>query len=277
MDCVIDAFNQMKTQRIEHSKYQILKELLEEESYDLLDLELKEKLKTILSNNLSKNILFLQGESYSTTHVLGISELLDAKLTHEESTIVSRILQKALDSKYSDLCSKFKTATNLSLPNKVAEMGKNLDDTPQDYYLLNIRSEIVDQQERYLKNLQRKQDLLESLAKRRLEKLPKVCESKVQEYDTITRLNSLKTQLVREKTRINTFTQEKGDLRSYEETINGLKERTMKCTRNIETLKDLKKAYSQSTGKQYDEILKQYIQYEKALEKKQLMIGIFQK
>lgn len=277
MDGVTDAFKSMKTQRIEHSKYQILKTLLEDESCNLLDLELKEKLKSIMSHNLSENLI-LQGEIYGTVQILGVSELLDAKLTHEESTKVSRILQKALDSKYLDLCNKFKAATDLSLPNEVAEMDKYLDDgTSPDSHLLNMRSKIVDQQERYLMILQKKQDLLERLAKQRLEKLPEVCESKVKEYDTITRLNSLKTQIVREKTRTSAFTRNKGDFRNYEEIINGLKERMAECTRNIESLKDLKKSYNQSAGKQYDDILKLYTQYKTGLEKKQLMIGIFQK
>ncbi|KAJ8928668.1 hypothetical protein NQ314_018762 [Rhamnusium bicolor] len=60
-------------------------------------------------------------------------------------------------------------------------------------------------------------------------------------------------------------------LKAYKQLIKDLKQQQQDCQKEIEDLNELKEKYDQVSCKQYDDILKSYLQYKAAIEKKKLL------
>ncbi|CAG9764108.1 unnamed protein product [Ceutorhynchus assimilis] len=238
---------------------QTIQECIEDDNN--LDPDLCEKIEAIiLTGQVSQTRL---GEDCLGECILGVP-LNNLSLSYLESDklcsyLKSKLLSKCANRHYS--LSKSVASSNES------PIGLTLKDTS----LLEYRNKLAIEQGAYMKSQTKVLELLEELMNLRLKVVPELTQGKYQESDLKSRVNSLKAQLAKNKYRIDVFMETRTSLQAYEEIIKDLRDQQQSCSKEIQKLKDLKEKYAEVSCKEYDEILKSYLQYKMSFEKKKTM------
>ncbi|RZB40316.1 hypothetical protein BDFB_008022 [Asbolus verrucosus] len=266
--------------KIQHNKYikcKILYDAVQEcvENSNILDDDLKVKVQDILLNNSCAQVTPIESESFTQdcAKLLGISHQDRTELNHSESLKFKKSIEVILQEKYKNICKQFsKTANeniNETLPVSSDFLDFNLN--TEDYKIIEFKQKLNDQQKQYLQNLLKEQEILDDITKLRLEHLPKICNEKVKECQIKSYMNMLRTKIVEEKTRVDIFMETSNSLPAYEEILKDIKKQQEECHNDIEYLQKLKERYNQITCKQFNDLLKSYVQYKTSLEKKKII------
>lgn len=266
---VKDCTEFLKIEYTKFRKYKILLDCIEEciEDDNNLDSELRTKIKKIiLGEQVSQTRLSDNPIEDTFETILGVP-LSSTELTFSESNNLHSCLKSKLDSKSASFKSEcFRDVTDTS----EISSESPLDLAQNDATLLDYRNQLVTEQETYMKNQIDMLDLLEELKDIRLKTVPEVTDKKYEECNFRSRINHLKSQLASNKCRIDIFMETSDSLKAYTEILKDLKEQQEELAMEIERLKHLKKKHSEVSCKEYDDILKSYLQYKSALAKKKL-------
>lgn len=260
--------------KIEYSKFKTYETILEGiqecvEDENNLDPELRAKIKEIVS---SKELPQMRLSDCTGNETLLGVPLPTTELTYYESNR----LRSCLKVKLKDKAAKLTSQQNLLFHKQSSSIGSNrnnspLDLTPEDRQLLEYRDKLTKEQELYQKSHLELLELLEELKNIRLKAVPETADKKYEECSLRTHINYLKSELARNKCRIDIFKESEDSFKAYTEILKDLREQQHDLVREIEQLNDLKKKYADVSCIEYDEILKSYLQYKSSLEKRKLM------
>lgn len=275
---VMDYTEFVKIEFHKYRQYKILLECIEEcvEDDCNLDEDIKNKIKNVLlESSISQTRLNEDSNEVLSETVLGLS--LSAKdITYSESNKLRSCIKSKLDKKSQQLENKCSSLFSQDFK----DMGKEKRESPldlcqEDANLLQFRNELAQEQECFLKNQLELLEILEELKNIRLKTVPEVTEQKVQECTVKSKINYLKSQLAKNKCKLDTFKETSNSLKAYTEIIADMKEQHNKLKFDVEQLQDLKKKYAQVSCKEYDDILKSYLQYKSSLEKKKMLFELY--
>lgn len=258
--------------KLEQNKYlhqKILYDLIEEAlKEDHLETELKLKIKDIiLSENVKQTLSLDLIDCKGNDKLLGISEN-KSLLTYSESSSLRDLLRVKLSKNVPSIIESHTDWTELMESNKsLGPIQLNV----EDMTILDYKNKFVIEQEKYINNLLKLQELLEEISNKRVIELPVIMSQKINECKIEEKLNHLKCILSQQKCKVDIFTETNCTLKAYKELIKGIVEQQNECQREIENLLDLKQKYEQVSGKQFDDILKPYLLYKSSLEKKKVL------
>lgn len=274
---VNDLYEFLKLEQNKYVQYKILYDALEECVSDSSDIDrtLKAKVADILLRESATQTQHLDHYTAkeNTVSLFGLCDINGYELNYIERNQLQEALKLKLDEKYKDICDDFYQATNKAV-NKAFEDSQtstSLQMASDDKALIEFKYKLISEQEQYVKNLLSLLELLNEITNLRLKKLPQITERKVKECQVEQKVNHLKSLLAQEKVRIDVFTETSSSLKAYKELIKDIKDQQKDCEKEIQELKDLKEKYNQISCKQYDDILKSYLQYKSSIEKKKLL------
>lgn len=157
-------------------------------------------------------------------------------------------------------------------------MHKPVSDTIEQYHsksqnteaklLVDFRLQLNDEQDRYMKNLHKHITYLKELFNLRNKCLTEISNNKMEECNTKIKIQSIKLKILHEKTKMDIFTDTKMSLDAYRELIKDVGQQQQECQCEVEKLGELKEKYQQVGGPQFENILKRYVEYKTATEKK---------
>ncbi|XP_064210780.1 uncharacterized protein LOC135265330 isoform X2 [Tribolium castaneum] len=176
-----------------------------------------------------------------------------------------------LEHKYKKVCDEFLKATSQNVNSVDGRDGCDFSVRPEDNTLVVLKKKLEEQQQKYLENVLTEEKVLEDIAKLRLEKLPKVCDEKIKECQMGAQVGELKTKLARETSRIDVFMERSNSLKAYKELLKDIKEQQLECESEIKHLQEMREKYKQVACKQFDQILKSYVEYKASLSRKEMM------
>lgn len=273
---VNDLYEFLKLEQNKYVQYNIIYEALEEcvgESSDL-DRTLKTKVTDILlSGNAAQTLPLDEVPSKESSTLFGFCNINGHELNYLERNQLEKTLTLKLNEKYKNVCEEFHKVTNKDVNKAFEDSPRSLQMASEDKVLIEFKTKLVSEQKQYVKNLFSLLESLNEMANLRLKKLPQVTEQKIRECQVEQKMNHLKSLLAQEKVRIDVFTETSNSLKAYKEFIRDIKEQQKNYEREIQELKDLKAKYSNVSCKQYDDILKSYLQYKSSIEKKKLLYG----
>ncbi|XP_057670013.1 uncharacterized protein LOC130902155 [Diorhabda carinulata] len=261
----LSEFLKLEQNKYLHQKilYDLIEEALEE---DHMETELKIKIKDIILSENVKQTLDLRN-SEGKDKLLGISDS-NTLLTYTESSSLRDLLKEKLTKNVHNIIESHSDWTELMESNK----SLGLIQLPvEDMTLLDYKNKLAVEQEKYIMNLLKLQELLEEISDKRVIELPGIMTQKIQECKIEEKLNHLKCILSQQKCKVDIFTETNCTLKAYKELIRGIIEQQNDCQKEIEKLLDLKQKYDQVSGKQFDDILKPYLLYKSSLEKKKVL------
>ncbi|KAJ8922262.1 hypothetical protein NQ315_004200 [Exocentrus adspersus] len=274
---VNDLYEHLKFERNKYAKYKIIQDALEEciDVNSELDQNLKTKVRDILLSGSVVQCLSLEEfpSNESRQSVLGLIDINQHELNYMENKHLQDVLKRKLEEKYETVCDDFRKTTSKDIENTLENIPSSvpLQMVTEDKILLDLKDRLLLEQEQYVKNLSNQSDLLSEITDARLKKVPELTEHKIKEYQIKEKLNHVKSSLMQEKVRVDVFTEANGSLQAYKELIKDIKDQQSDCEKEIQRLMDLKEKYSQVSCKQYDDILKSYLQYKATIEKKKLL------
>lgn len=264
--------------RVEHNKYvqyKIIYDTLEEfiNSHDDEHVNLKRRIKDIMiSESLVQCMSLDEHCDKPSENIFGIEDMGNTSLNFSESKELQILLKQLIDQKYKKMKADFNNVTEADISSLTQpSSSSSIDLNDEDKLLLEYRNKLMAEQKEYIKNLLNLTDLLEEIKKLRLEKLPEITELKIKECQVEEKINSLKCHGFHGKSRVDIFTETSCSLNAYKELIKDIKDQQQDCKREIEELTDLKQKYKDVSCKQYDDILKSYLRYKSAIEKKKLV------
>ncbi|XP_056633528.1 uncharacterized protein LOC130443084 [Diorhabda sublineata] len=261
----LSEFLKLEQNKYLHQKilYDLIEEALEE---DHMETELKIKIKDIILSENVKQTLDLRN-SEGKDKLLGISDS-NTLLTYTESSSLRDLLKEKLTKNVHNIIESHSDWTELIESNK----SLGLIQLPvEDMTLLDYKNKLAVEQEKYIMNLLKLQELLEEISDKRVIELSGIMTQKIQECKIEEKLNHLKCILSQQKCKVDIFTETNCTLKAYKELIRGIIEQQNDCQKEIEKLLDLKQKYDQVSGKQFDDILKPYLLYKSSLEKKKVL------
>jgi hypothetical protein len=277
---LIDAKEFFQFQHNKYRQYKILYDTVQEGvcNSNLWDNELQLKVQDVLFEDSCAQVIDLENGGFTddSSNIFGLLHMDKSELTCDESIKLKQFIDLILQEKYNNICKEFIkiTGENINLISSTSKNYNDFDVSSEDINLLELRGKVEHQQKIYTQNLLKEKGVLEDLVKLRLEKLPKVCEEKIKECEVISRKCELQTKIVQDKTRVEIFGEA---LPAYRELIKDVKIQQEECQQDIQYLQKLKEKYKLVACKQFDELLKSFIQYKSSLEKKKLMYESLQR
>ncbi|CAH1981779.1 unnamed protein product [Acanthoscelides obtectus] len=199
--------------------------------------------------------------------ILGVKDVNSLSLTYLESRRLEEIVKKKLIEKQCQLTNK----NGMLDKNK----SKLLTSDPSLNELIENKNQLIALKQEYVKNLLTLAELMTELKEMRLNELPQALEMKIEEWTLSGKICNLKARLLTSKNRVDAFTETSTSLEAYKQLVKDIKREQRVCEEEIENLKQLKRQYEQVSCKQYDEILKSYLEYKAALERKKLLYSRF--
>lgn len=267
---VNDLMNFLKVEQSKYLQQKIIYDLIEDIiNHDHMDPKLKSKVKEVMLSENVKQTSSIDTKAYKIKELplLGVDKQ-NTVLTYSESSVLQEMLKMKLSENTTAITASHQSWADLVESNhQLQPLQIDSDDT----VLLEYRNKLYVEQQKYIKNLANLHDLLEEIVEVRVKKLPELFEDKLKESQLVQKINHLKCTLADEKCNVDIFTETPCSLKAYNELINEVKEQQKDCQKQINDLKELKEKYKQISGKQYDDILKTYLQYKASLEKKKVL------
>lgn len=264
-----------KTHRSKYTKYKILYDSLWEYAFhsNCPD-NLKSKLQDILLTSDCAQVVDLEsnGIVQNSQVLVDLGNIYTPELTYNESLKLKKALESFLQNKHKGICQQFfkMTGKHVNVDMITEDFGE-FSLNSEDGALLELRKKLEEQLRKYVDNLLKEKEILEQIVKLRIEKLPKASNDKIKECQFKSRVTELQSKIVKEKTRIDIFMETNNSLLAYEELMRDIKEQQEECQRDISYFKKLKKQYQHIACKQYDDLLKSFIQYKSSSAKKREM------
>nr|CAH7755051.1 unnamed protein product [Callosobruchus chinensis] len=249
--------------------FSVLNEYLRQEDCgDSESDKLKSKLhEIILQESLAQTSSLDDGNGED--NLLGVNNINVLCLTYSESRKLEGIVKEKLTEKQCQLANETR-----SLEKNKSKL-LNSEALSEDQQLIENKRNLISLKEEYVKNLLTLIELLTELKEMRLEQLPKTLDTRIKGWTLSEKVCNLKAKLLTSKNRVDVFTETSTSLEAYKELLKDIKEEQHLCEEEIENLNQLKKQYEQVSCKQYDEILKSYLEYKACLERKKLLYSRF--
>lgn len=251
---VKDQVEILNVQRKKYQEHQMLLSIIEEFIKDeSKPSQLRLKVKTILLEHQIKS-------GSEDDNILGVT--LNEELTDSEGIQLSFFLEILMESKIKALENK--------LPKKT--LSESLwEFSSEDSEILDLLTELNSQQELYASQQKQALELLEQLKHARLDSVPEMMEQKYAEVTLNIDLNNVKAEIADCKWHTDVFNETSNSLEAYKLLLKDMKEEETELQQEIESLEDLKEKYAEVSCPEYNDILKSYLQYKEALERKQFM------
>ncbi|XP_074025837.1 uncharacterized protein [Leptinotarsa decemlineata] len=267
----------LKLEQEKYVQYKVIYDTLEEYINEAggVDDNLRAKVRSIiLSESLAQtSILEFNSFDESNISVLGANDTECSNLTYPEGNLLQKKLNLKLIEKHQNLAQEFHKVTNRDLQKSLEtrQDSTSLQLSSEDKVQLDYKNKLTIEQELYVKNLISLSELLEKIADLRLKSLPDIIEKKVDECQVEEKINHLKFLLSNVKCRVDVFTETSCSLKAYKDLIKDIQNQQEDYKKQIQQLNELKEKYKQVSCKQYDDILKSYIQYKASIEKKRIL------
>lgn len=256
---VKDQVEILNVQRKKYLEHQILLSFIEEFVKDeSKPSQLRQKVKTVL---LEHQIKSLKSTESDDDNILGVT--LNEELSDSEGMQLSIFLEIMMEAKVKALEDK--------LSRKVTVNESLLALSAEDTEILGLLTELNSQQELYASQQKQALELLEQLKDARLNMVPEMMEQKFAEVTLNIDLNNVKAEIADCKWHTDVFNETSNSLESYKLLLKDMKEEETELQQEIERLTELKQKYAEVSCAEYNDILKSYLQYKEALERKQFM------
>ncbi|GJQ70813.1 putative DNA-(apurinic or apyrimidinic site) lyase [Trypoxylus dichotomus] len=258
-----DTFEIMKIERRKHLHNKLVLNTINKcltESSELSD-EVKNKVKDVLLSAEVGTSLKLRTKHFEET-LLGLSDLCISELSYKEQEEANQVFHNNLKLMEDDFMH--------SIP-KLMEAPSSIDLFHLNIYdksLLEERDKLESIQETYIGNLKVMYDLLQELLKLRFHNVKDLLGSKLDEYSIKSKIYDLQSEMIKKKTRVDIFNENSLSFVAYEKLVHDITDQQKECQKQIDDLIDLKERYKLVACKQYDDILRSYLQYKTALEQK---------
>lgn len=215
----------------------------------LISMDLSQQVKIKVHNSLLLN----------DEVVLGLRNLYPDELSYEEGKLLKNEIEQKLLSQYQN--------THRPVYDAIEQFLKKSSNTATKL-LIDFRIQLNDEQDRYMKNLHKHIRLLKELFTLRNKCLNEISTNKIKEYNSKTKIQNIKSKLLYEKTKMDIFTDTEVSLDAYRELIKDIGQEQKHCQNQVENLCALKEKYHQVRCHQFENILKSYIEYKTATEKR---------
>ncbi|XP_017772852.1 PREDICTED: uncharacterized protein LOC108559968 [Nicrophorus vespilloides] len=224
----------------------------------------------ILNDEFCKkiNTVLISQELLQTAHIGPNTTVFDfqepqVQLTYQEQVTLRDAIELKLIEKQNEIESFVKSVSKGELESSLILPHVNINDK----ILLDLKAQLHEEQTNYLNHLVESSNLLESIVKLRIEKLPQICDAKTQETYFNTKINEIKMKIINEKVRVSMYTEATVTFDAYQEFVRDCHVQQEECKKEIDNLKLMKEKYKIVSCKEYDEILKSYLQYKTAIDK----------
>ncbi|CAH0546358.1 unnamed protein product [Brassicogethes aeneus] len=265
---VDDIREVLKSEHNKYLKYKIINDTIQEliGENSSLDSELKAKAKEILLNSqCSQSVIIDKNSTDKGCHtVFGIGDS-SVELTYFERDSLKNSLERRLSEKCIHL--DFSLSEN-NLNSKKCPTFQLVED---DQILIDLKEKLKNEQKLYIENLFKKHEILNEIKNLRLTELPKIVDEKHTESVSLCKMNEVKSEILFKKVRVDIFSESNISLEAYKQFIADLKNQQKECQMEIDDILDLKEKYKIVACKQYNDILKSYLQYRASNEKKKML------
>lgn len=224
----------------------------------------------ILNDEFCKkiNTVLISQELLQTAHIGPNTTVFDfqepqVQLTYQEQVTLRDAIELKLIEKENEIESFVKSVSKGVSKSSLILPHVNINDK----ILLDLKAQLHEEQTNYLNHLVESSNLLESIVKLRIEKLPQICDAKTQETYFNTKINEIKMKIINEKVRVSMYTEATVTFDAYQEFVRDCHVQQEECKKEIDNLKLMKEKYKIVSCKEYDEILKSYLQYKTAIDK----------
>lgn len=244
-------------------------------------------LNQVLKNKVENLLLAVEVDACMTVNtkhseekLLGLSDISTEDLSFNELGILQHSIDKELKLLGGGTTCN---STHLQIPDDSDLFELNIQDKVSNVYVFYIKRKFLfcnfqslfeaekklqEIQLTYMENLKNVYDLLQELLHLRFNPVKDLIENKIDEYSMKSKMYSLKSDIFKQKARTDIFNQNAISFGAYEKLFNDIFEQQNECQKQIDDLIELKEKYNIVSCKEYDEILKSYLQYKSALEKK---------
>lgn len=253
----LTSFQQeLHAQRKKYMKYKLIQDILIKMTNEsVLDRSLSEKVKDILifQDAMESEMFSLLG--------LKVESVTPSELTFQEQCK----LKSAFESYIYDYYQHFKT----TYPDL---MQANLSLSIHDQLITDLKEKLNLRQEEDLKGLGQISLKLDELIKLRTEELPKILDKKSEEYELKMKIMDAKYKVLHYRLKLSIFTETDKCFEAYKELVAHIEKQKEECRKNIEQLTIQKQKYAVVQSKEYNDILKAYLQYKSLIEEKKALL-----
>ncbi|EEZ99612.1 hypothetical protein TcasGA2_TC002129 [Tribolium castaneum] len=259
----------LKLQRDRYTHLQILYQAVPDfiSTAGALNPDLATKVENILHEQSCQQVEVLDNEN---TQLLGLQSSGHSELSFNEGLTLRKAIGLILEHKYKKVCDEFLKATSQNVNSVDGRDGCDFSVRPEDNTLVVLKKKLEEQQQKYLENVLTEEKVLEDIAKLRLENYQK-CVMKNKRMSNGGPSGRTKTKLARETSRIDVFMERSNSLKAYKELLKDIKEQQLECESEIKHLQEMREKYKQVACKQFDQILKSYVEYKASLSRKEMM------
>lgn len=141
----------------------------------------------------------------------------------------------------------------------------------EDKLVLEYKKKLSQEEDTYLRDLSEEKSQLLEIIQLKTQVLPEVANNKLLESELTIKMNNLKSSLLLEKARVNIFMETEKSLQAYKELIKDMEAHKIALDEEIKDLQLLKEKYRQVHCKEFESILKSYIQHKRSLEKRKIL------
>lgn len=255
---VKDQVEILNVQQKKYQEHQILLSFIEEFVKDeSRPMQLRLKVKNVLLEHQIK----CSKPAESEDDILGVT--LNEELSDSEGMQLSICLEMMMKRKVK--------AVEEKLTNKITGSESLWKLSAEDSEILKLLTELNSQQELYASQQKRAVELLEKLKYGKLDIVPELIEHKIANIKLNYDLNLVKAEIANCKWQTDVFNETSSSLEAYKLLLKDMKEEETELQHEIERLEILKQKYADVSCPEYNDILKSYLQYKEALERKQLM------
>ncbi|XP_065172394.1 uncharacterized protein [Atheta coriaria] len=185
--------------------------------------------------------------------ILGLKGLQSPDFTHEEQSMVVKLVDERLLDYLKELQDN--------------QPRKEEDVYISDEILFESRENLQKTMKSYATNLLEYQKLLEQVQDFQAKKLPEICTGKEKETKMLLKMNESQVKLMEHSVQIQICTENEVCLDAYKQLLESIKSEKAQYEMGIQQLKELKVKYKLADSKEYREVLKEYVDYQTAIEK----------
>lgn len=197
--------------------------------------------------------------------ILGLTNIKPHELIYEER----KVLRSELEQKLILDCETIHKSM-FDIVDEYLNKNPNI----EEKLIVDFKQQLNCEQDLYVENLKKCVSLVKDLSNLRIRCLSDICSCKAEEYQVKTEIHDTKCKLLHQKTRMDIFTETSKSLDAYRELIKDIEQQRQQCQCEIENLCELKERYNRVSCRQFETILKSYLEYKNAIEKK---MNLFEK
>lgn len=197
---------------------------------------------------------------------LSLEDMKQPKLSYVEQCDVKNALEKYLTKNYHRFSDDFEDLLQDKIHNEF-----------HNQYTKDLKEKLNKKEQEGVDIIARIGISLDETVKLRTEKLPKVIDLKLEEYDLKMKILHTKYKILDCKTKVSTFKEIDKCIEAYQELLNDVHKQKEESKRNIQTLALMKEKYNMVHCKEFDSILHSYLQYKISVQEKKELLNFLQK